>query len=371
MASTKTRDVGTSNLIGGSLREDLAGYISNISRDETPLLSTIGTNKAKSQRHDWQTDTLRNPEENAQGSDFSFDTANAVNDVPTRLSNYTQVFGKTIHVAGSLIKSDFAGAEDYFVYQMKKRKREIMRDIEREALLWAPQPGTSGANTNRILYNNAEGGHMGSLLSYTNNWVSAGTGTFAQVARGGGETNITTTAGTAFNVDADGTSVVQYRAGATLADAALTEAHINSLAGQVFDNGGMLKTAQIPTSRKSTVSNLFIAGNGGAAQRRADNMASKVATYVDMIMIEFGFQVSLYPNYVMENYNSATATTGVGVPNMMFIYDPSMIKRSVLTGLTTEEDGTARYGKGYIMYCEETLEIMNPNSLSAVVGFSG
>lgn len=374
MVSTKTRDVGTSSLIGGSIREDLAGYISNISRDETPFISSIGTNKAKSQRHDWQTDTLMDPVDNRQASDFDFNTANAVNDVPNRLSNYTQIFGKTIHVSGSLIKSDFAGAEDYFVYQMKKRKREIMRDIETAALAYSNVTGTSNANTQVITYTNADNGRVGSVFAYTANWLTTN-GTPQIFGDSGAGTAITGYGGinTGFNISEQvggnfGQRTVHLTAAPTTQ--AVTADHFNEIARITFDNGGMLKRAQVPTSLKADVSDAFIAGNAGAAQRRADSMATKVTTYVDVIMLEFGMSVALMPNYIMQNYNNAASIGNSGVPNTVFLYDPSMIKRSVLTPLTSEEDGTARYGKGYIMFCEETLEIMNPNSLAAVTALA-
>ena len=64
MAATNTRTVATDNFIGGSIREDLANFITNLSPENTPFLSTLGSNKAKQPRHDWQTDILANPTPN-------------------------------------------------------------------------------------------------------------------------------------------------------------------------------------------------------------------------------------------------------------------------------------------------------------------
>ena len=41
-----------------SNREDLANFISMITRDETPFMSSIGKTKATAIYHEWQTDEL-------------------------------------------------------------------------------------------------------------------------------------------------------------------------------------------------------------------------------------------------------------------------------------------------------------------------
>ena len=42
-----------------SQREDLANFISMITRDETPFMSSIGKTKATAIYHEWQTDQLQ------------------------------------------------------------------------------------------------------------------------------------------------------------------------------------------------------------------------------------------------------------------------------------------------------------------------
>ena len=44
-----------------SQREDLANFISMITRDETPFMSSIGKTKATAIYHEWQTDELEAP----------------------------------------------------------------------------------------------------------------------------------------------------------------------------------------------------------------------------------------------------------------------------------------------------------------------
>ena len=44
-----------------SQREDLANFISMLTRDETPFMSSIGKTKATAICHEWQTDQLNSP----------------------------------------------------------------------------------------------------------------------------------------------------------------------------------------------------------------------------------------------------------------------------------------------------------------------
>ncbi len=118
---------GSDNLSGAtsnnvSQREDLANFISMITRDETPFMSSIGKTKATAIYHEWQTDQLASPGNSVigEGTDYAFNglgvgaagsTAGQANatgaqfDISgpnrSRLGNYTQINGKTIAVSGT------------------------------------------------------------------------------------------------------------------------------------------------------------------------------------------------------------------------------------------------------------------------------
>ena len=101
-----------------SQREDLANFISMITRDETPFMSSIGKTKATAIYHEWQTDQLQAPGNSriGEGTDYVIptginqgisgitgnDPANQVGGAfattgpqRSRLGNYTQINGKT------------------------------------------------------------------------------------------------------------------------------------------------------------------------------------------------------------------------------------------------------------------------------------
>ena len=133
-----------------SQREDLANFISMITRDETPFMSSIGKTKATAIYHEWQTDELARPGDSriAEGLDYVVPTGYSVNSVGevtgtgvtgltqtgldsqgtpggafahtgpnrTRLGNYCQINGKTIAVSGTRRAIDQAGVADEYAY---------------------------------------------------------------------------------------------------------------------------------------------------------------------------------------------------------------------------------------------------------------
>lgn len=129
-------------------REDLTDQIYNISPLETPFATMAAKVKATAVKHEWQTDALAAAatNRNIEGDDSDTNTA-----VPTtRLSNYTQIFKKTIRVSGSQNAVNTAGRDKEEAYQLMKRSKEIKRDIE-FALTRNQASSAGGANTARSL----------------------------------------------------------------------------------------------------------------------------------------------------------------------------------------------------------------------------
>lgn len=367
MAATRANQIGGSDYTSGSLREDLANFITLVSPEKTPHLSMLSTGMAKQPRHEWQIDTLVDPADNAQSSSYEFATANNVVDQPDRLSNYTQVFAKTVHISGSLMKSDMAGAKNAFAYSAMKRKKEIARDIERQHLKWYDNEGASNANAVAMAYGTGDVRHMAGLSSYAGIVTNVGATLLQTVAGTSAGTNIAnsnngnaisrisnTTNFGGVAVTSDGTSAI--------ANVALTLAHMENTFRAVSENGGNINTAQIPTGLKQHVTSLLIngTGTGAAAQRRASEMADKLNLAIDTVVTEFGFTLDLVSNYIMQRFaNDANS--------VIFMYDSGALKRSVLSPFEMVEDKAARYGKGAIVTCDETLEVGDPASVAMIV----
>ena len=131
-----------------SEREDLANFISMITRDETPFMSSIGKTKATATLHEWQTDELAAPAFNAQEEGVYEADLTQDSEYRNRLGNSTQIFAKNIEVSGTKRAVDQAGVADEYAYQLKKRGTELRRDVE-FGLIHTWQ-GRSGTGTRRL-----------------------------------------------------------------------------------------------------------------------------------------------------------------------------------------------------------------------------
>jgi hypothetical protein len=109
-------------------REDLSDIIYNIAPTETPFLSLAAKAKATATLHEWQTQALAAPADNAQaeGDDATADAA-----IPTeRLGNRTQISSKTASVSGTQETVDKAGRKSEMAYQMSLKSAELKLAME-------------------------------------------------------------------------------------------------------------------------------------------------------------------------------------------------------------------------------------------------
>jgi hypothetical protein len=111
------------------IRESLSDIISNVSPEEVPLQSNIGSENVSNTYFEWNTDTLAATSTAAviDGDDVSsFDATSAT----TRVGNYTHILRRTTVVADNLSSQDLAGRNDELSFQLAKRGKELRRDIE-------------------------------------------------------------------------------------------------------------------------------------------------------------------------------------------------------------------------------------------------
>ena len=155
----------TYNAVGN--REDLTDVIATITRHETPIFSGLEKVKASGVLHEWQTDTLSTGSSNAQieGADFSF----AYPAYRTRVHNHTQIFTKSVEVAGTQSAVTTAGLEDEYAYQLEKRMKELATDIEEALITGTGNSGASGTAR-----------ELTGILAFMTTNVETGTGTGAE-----------------------------------------------------------------------------------------------------------------------------------------------------------------------------------------------
>lgn len=210
------------------VREDLSDVIYDISPTDTPIMSSIGKSKATNTLHEWQTDSLAAATTN--NALIEGDDATAASLSPTvRLTNFTQIVGKTVQISGTLEAVDKAGRKSEKAYQLAKAASEIKRDIEQ--ILTANQAKSNGTATSAAR-------RMGSLLS----WITT------NVSKGSAGTNPT---GDGSDVRSDTTTRT------------FLESMLQSVAQQIFSQGGTPKMLVVPPGLKATTSGF----TGVAAQR--------------------------------------------------------------------------------------------------------
>lgn len=324
-------------------KEDLASFISMITRDETPFLSSIGTKKATSVYHEWQTDSLAAPVANAKAEGLDFSAADTPTST-TRLGNYSQILIKEIKISKTLDSVSKAGRNSEFAYQMKKKGTELKRDLE-HALVGTRQI-TNGSGTADTVGDNT-GRNMGGYQSWIpkeNNWdASAGTPAFQSAAGGDGKT--AHTAGTA------GTHTL-----------ALTD--VDEVMQRVYEEGGKATVMMMSPSNKRSFSTL--AQGAGNTRRNLDEKGS-IRQSVELYESDFGV-VKVVPNYIQGLANGLDISDGVGGATDVLVYDPSWWSMANLRALQTADVGQKGDSTVGMIVEETTLECRNPHGSAMISG---
>jgi hypothetical protein len=349
----------TGNAVNSGEREDLANFISMISRDETPFMSSVGKTKATAVFHEWQTDELSPPASNpvAEGISYSSQATNQVTEpFRTRLGNYTQINSKTVTVTGTKRAVDQAGVADEYAYQLKKRGTELRRDVEYD------------------------------LVNSWNSSNGSGTRTFGGYQAWINYTAATTTPATALNVLSTGTYTAPTNPGGgiagtfsgTIGKVSLALSHVDTVMQGIYENGGKATKLMLsPANRRvfsakaqSAGSSSSNAGDGNV--RRNIDADGKLRQSVEIYMSDFG-DIMVVPNYVMGISNTSGVLPSSGdVANFSaFLYDPMWFSYASLRPL--QEVDLGQLGDSIIgqIVEEGTLECRNPKGCGMIFGLSG
>ena len=349
MATTGGRNITTARGATGtgkdvSNREDLANFISMITRDETPFLSSIGKSKATNIYHEWQTDELTAPGNSrvAEGADFlaagatpaSGDGAasTTIGAMRTRLGNYTQINSKVISVSGSRRAIDQAGVADEYAYQLKKRGTEMRRDMEFDLVNTYNKQTTSGAR------------QTGGYQSFVNS----------------DDTCVFKGAFTAPSTPNAGTEVITVASGAATAALALTD--IDSVMQKIYENGGSATRIMVSPKLRRDFSDLMVNDTG---VRRNIDEDGKLRQSVDVYMSDFG-DLMVVPNYIMG------LSTGAGAAehkdSCALVYDPQWFAHATLRPLAEVDVGQKGDTTVGMLVEETTFEVKNPKGCGAIYG---
>ena len=340
-----------------SQREDLANFISMITRDETPFMSSIGKTKATAIFHEWQTDELQAPGDSriSEGLDYLIpgsstplaggssqaagDEFNVVGPNRTRLGNYCQINGKTIAVSGTRRAIDQSGVADEYAYQLKKRGTELRRDVEHDLIHSFNVADAASVSTART---------MGGYQSWINQDETCQfVGNAAEASSNGGTGRST---------------IAPSGAG----KGALSLSDVDEVMQKIYQEGGKANKIMVSPKIRRDFSDLMVTDSG---VRRNLDEKGKLRQSVDVYMSDFG-DVMVVPNYIMGLSNSVSLnghTVDVADYSAL-IYDSMWWSIATLRPLQEVDVGQRGDSTIGMMVEEFTLEMKNPLGCGAIYG---
>ena len=118
-------------------------FIADVSPDDNPLTTMLGTTEASNTVHEWTEDYVARPTAVAtavEGSDATFsDLSN-----PSRRTNITQIIRQTYRVSDTIRAVDVAGMSDMLDYQATKAAKEWKNQLEYSVVRATIASGDSG-----------------------------------------------------------------------------------------------------------------------------------------------------------------------------------------------------------------------------------
>lgn len=242
------------------IREELSDVIANISPEETPFQSNVGSESVSNAFFEWQTDSLAATSTTAviSGDDVtSFDATAAT----ARLGNYTHIRRRTLVLEDRLEFVDKAGRDSELAYQLAKRGKELKRDIEATLL----------DNNARVAGNSTTAPETAGLPA----WLATNTN-FST----GGATDGVDPAGTGADARTDGTQ------------RAFTEAMVKDIMQKAWTAGGNPSVLMTGPYNKTVAS-----GFAGIAETRVagNDSPTTIIGAADIYVSDFG-NLMMVPN---------------------------------------------------------------------------
>mgnify|MGYP001603279898 CR=1 FL=1 len=127
-----------------SIREDLLDIISDVSPDDNPLSTMLGTTTASQTVHQWLEDYIARPTSNSGESEGAAATYADLTQA-SRRTNITQIITQTFRVSGTERAVKVAGASDPFDYQKGKALKQWKNRLEYALIRGAISSGASGS----------------------------------------------------------------------------------------------------------------------------------------------------------------------------------------------------------------------------------
>jgi len=124
-------------------REDLLDVISDVSPDDNPLSTMLGTTTAKGTYHEWSEDYISRPSSVASSYEGKTTTYSDLTQ-PSRRGNFTHIISQSFKVSGTERAVAVAGMSDPYQYQKGKALRTWKNNLEYALLRSTAASGSSG-----------------------------------------------------------------------------------------------------------------------------------------------------------------------------------------------------------------------------------
>lgn len=124
-------------------REDLLDVISDVSPDDNPLATMLGTTTAKGTYHEWAEDYISRPSSVASSAEGATTTYSDLTQ-PSRRGNFTHIISQSFRVTGTESAVAVAGMADPYQYQKGKALRTWKNNLEYNLLRSTAASGSSG-----------------------------------------------------------------------------------------------------------------------------------------------------------------------------------------------------------------------------------
>lgn len=139
-------EVGLVTYQDQGIREDLLDVLGDVSPDETPLLTLLGTSTAKSTVHQWMTYSVSRPTSVTFAKEGA-DWASAYHTQPTRSTNFTGILTRPVSVSRTERKMNIAAMGDAYAFQKAQALRALKMDMEYAVLNDAAAVSTASGGT--------------------------------------------------------------------------------------------------------------------------------------------------------------------------------------------------------------------------------
>jgi hypothetical protein len=309
--------------------EDFEDAVFMISPTETPFLSMAKRKKADNRTHQWLTDELTpHTSGNAviEGDDAGADTAiPAVN-----LRNQCQLMDKVAFVSNTQESVRSYGDVGSMAYQMKKRVKELKRDLE--AALLQNGAGTAGVAASAALMAGLE-----SWLGYSGGQaatIKTANGTSVQEGAAGTTPGFTTANGYPVAAPTDSTST-----------GSISEAIFKGAIANTYDNGGDPRVILVPPRTKSKISSSF-AGIATRFREVKSRDQAQIIGGADLYVSDMGEHVLKMDRFMR--------------PSVLFGIDPDYISVAFLQPIQQKPLAITGHADKRMVFCQATLVVDNP-----------